>query len=142
LQENKINKVVPWAHMIQSVDSLALALAIEQRVARFGRILPVLLEVKTSSEAAKQGFAPGEVAEVAGRMAALPHVRLAGLMTMAPFDAPEPELRRCFGAVRELAGSLQWPHAPIVSMGMSDDFEIAIEEGSTMVRVGRALMAP
>jgi len=142
LQANKINKVLPWVHMIQSVDSPALALAIEQRAAGLDRIVPVLLEVKTSREPAKLGLAPGDVAEVAGRMAALPHLHLAGLMTMAPFDAPEPELRRCFAAVRELAGILRWPQPPILSMGMSDDFEIAIDEGSTMVRVGRALMAP
>jgi pyridoxal phosphate enzyme (YggS family) len=142
LQENKINKVLPWVHMVQSVDSWQLAAALEQRLAPAGRILPVLLEVKTSPEPGKQGLLPDEVAAVAARFESLPHLRRAGLMTMAPFGAAEPELRRCFGTLRNLAGTLQWPEPPVLSMGMSDDFEVAIEEGSTMVRVGRALMAP
>ena len=142
LQANKINKVLPWVCMIQAVDGLDLARALAQRLAPHDRILPVLLEVKTSREPAKQGITPDGLAEVAGGMAALPYLRLAGLMTMAPLAAPESELRRCFGALRDLAGTLRWPHSPVLSMGMSDDFEIAIDEGSTMVRVGRAVMAP
>lgn len=141
LQENKINKVLPWVHTIQSVDSWRLAQALEQRMAPAGRILPVLLEVKTSAEPAKHGIAPDATAGVAAQIAELPHLRLDGLMTLAPYAAPETELRRCFAALRNLAGALQWQQPPVLSMGMSDDFEIAIEEGSTMVRVGRALTA-
>jgi pyridoxal phosphate enzyme (YggS family) len=142
LQENKINKVLPLVHLIQSVHSVQLAEAIEQRAARSGRAIAILLEVKTSSEPTKLGMAPDEVDRAAAAIAKLPHVELRGLMTMAPFGAQDGELRRCFGGLRRLAERLVWDSRPVLSMGMSDDFAVAIEEGATMVRVGRALIAP
>jgi pyridoxal phosphate enzyme (YggS family) len=144
LQVNKINKVLPWAHMIQSVDSLELARALSQRAERRGVTLPVLLEVKTSSEATKHGFDPHAAEDAWGEVASLPCVEPRGLMTIAPFTQEESELRRSFRTLRHLHDRLQsvQPAPSILSMGMSDDLEIAIEEGSNMVRVGRALVAP
>jgi pyridoxal phosphate enzyme (YggS family) len=140
LQENKINKILPRVFMIQSVDSVQLATAIAMRAARATRRLPVLLEVKTSPEATKQGLAPEVVPDTAAAVAALGALELRGFMTLAPV-AGEAAARQAFRLLRRVAEEAR-PHvsgAPILSMGMSDDFEIAIEEGATMVRVGRAL---
>jgi pyridoxal phosphate enzyme (YggS family) len=141
LQENKINKILPQVHWIQSIDSLELARAVEVRAARLGRSVPVLLEVKTTSEPTKHGLAPEAVIDVAGFVAAMPHLELRGLMTIAALDAGELQARRSFATVRGLGERLELGFQPVLSMGMSDDFEIAIDEGSTMVRVGRALLA-
>jgi len=140
LQENKINKILPRVFMIQSVDSVQLATAIAMRAARATRRLPVLLEVKTSPEATKQGLAPEVVPDTAAAVAALGALELRGFMTLAPV-AGEAAARQAFRLLRRVAEEAR-PHVsgpPILSMGMSDDFEIAIEEGATMVRVGRAL---
>jgi pyridoxal phosphate enzyme (YggS family) len=140
LQENKINKILPRVFMIQSVDSVQLATAIAMRAARATRRLPVLLEVKTSPEATKQGLAPEVVPETARAVAAFGALELRGFMTLAPM-AGEAAARQAFTLLRRVAEAAR-PHvsgALILSMGMSDDFEIAIEEGATMVRVGRAL---
>jgi pyridoxal phosphate enzyme (YggS family) len=152
LQRNKAKKAVQLFDVIQSVDSLPLAQEMSQRCAKAGAArLPVLLEVNVSGEASKYGFA---VHEVDGRvsdgflaavqeMLALPHLELQGLMTVAPLGPPEEGLRSCFGRVRLLLHRLreQWPNQPWqhLSMGMTDDFEVAIEEGATMLRIGRAI---
>jgi len=143
LQENKINKILPRVYLIQSLDSLDLARAVDQRAARDGRRVAVLLEVKTSPEPAKHGFELGATEDAYRAAAALPGLELRGLMTMAPFAAPEPALRACFGSLRRLQDQLRDCAAPpaILSMGMSDDFELAVEEGSTLVRIGRAIVA-
>ncbi len=140
LQENKINKILPHVHWIQSIDSLELARAVAARAAHLGRSVPVLLEVKTSPEPTKHGIAPDAIVDAAGLVAGLPHLELRGLMTIAALNADERESRRSFAAVRALGERLDLGFAPVLSMGMSDDFEIAIDEGSTMVRVGRALL--
>lgn len=143
LQANKINKVLPWAYMLQSLDSLELARALSERAERRGVTLPVLLEVKTSDEPSKHGFAPTEAEDAWGTVASLARLEPQGLMTIAPFTPEERTLRRSFQLLRRLHERLQSvrPAPTILSMGMSDDLEIAIEEGSTMVRVGRALVA-
>jgi uncharacterized pyridoxal phosphate-containing UPF0001 family protein len=95
-----------------------------------------LVEVNVSGEEAKHGIRPEELGEFLARASACAHLAVGGVMTMAPFDAPEQELRKVFGALRRLASE----HALArVSMGMTDDFEVAIEEGATEVRIGRAL---
>lgn len=143
LQENKINKVLPWAFMIQSVDSVHLAAALSKRVGRFGRTLPVLLEVKTDPEPSKHGVFPEEACEVFAQVAELPGLSPLGLMTIAPWTQEQARLRGAFATLRRLLDALRatHPEARVLSMGMSDDLEIAVEEGSTMVRVGRALTA-
>ena len=142
LQENKINKVLPWVFLIQSLDSLSLARALDRRAQRDGKRLPVLLEVKTSPEPSKHGFQPQELADAFGDVVRLPGLEVRGLMTIAPFTAQPKTLRRSFGQARRLFENLQTeaPELGILSMGMSQDFEIAIEEGATMVRIGSALL--
>lgn len=142
LQENKINKVLPWVCMIQSVDSYALAQAISARATKQSRTVPILLEVKTSAEPAKHGFAPESAPDAYAAVAELAGVSLQGLMTIAPLTDDTARLRRSFRTLQQLFERLQAFQSPprILSMGMSDDLEIAIEEGSTMVRVGRALV--
>ena len=142
LQENKINKVLPWVHLIQSVDSLELGRALAARAARHGRRVPVLLEVKTSAEPAKHGFVPAVVPEAYAALRALPELDVQGLMTMAPFTDDTQAVRRSFQVARRLFDDLHALAPRWLSMGMSDDLEIAVEEGATMVRVGRALVVP
>jgi hypothetical protein len=141
LQSRKAEDVLPWASMVHSVDSVKLA----QRLSRFvtAQALPVLLEVNVSGEASKYGFGAEQLFGAAGTIAALPGLALQGLMTMAPIAADPEEVRPVFAALRALRDelarrypSLDWRH---LSMGMTDDFEVAIEEGATQVRVGRAI---
>jgi pyridoxal phosphate enzyme (YggS family) len=142
LQENKINKVLPWVFLVQSLDSLRLARALDGRARRDGKRVGVLLEVKTSAEATKHGFPPEELADAYGEIATLPGLQVRGLMTIAPLTEEAQDLRRSFRQARRLFEILQTgaPELGILSMGMSDDYEIAIEEGATMVRIGSALM--
>ena len=134
LQSRKAEDVLPWASMVHSVDSVKLA----QRLSRFvtAKKLPILLEVNVSGEASKYGFRPEELPGAVEAIAALPGLALQGLMTMAPIAADPEDVRPVFAALRalrdELARSyptLDWRH---LSMGMTDDFEVAIEEGATM----------
>ena len=143
LQRNKANAAVALFDLIHSLDSLELAAALDRHAAAQGKRQRVLLQVNVSAEASKGGFAPAELRAAAARLAALPHLRPEGLMTMAPLGAAEGELRAVFGSLRslrdELASSFPgdaWRH---LSMGMTDDFEVAVEEGATLVRVGRAI---
>jgi pyridoxal phosphate enzyme (YggS family) len=144
LQRNKIEKTLPLVTLIHSVDSLRLLAALEQEAARLGRTVPVLLEVNASGEASKHGFAPAEVPGLAVHLAGLRHLQVRGLMTMAaPLDDPE-ACRPTFAALRglrdRLRGELGPPHAlEHLSMGMSNDFEVAVEEGATLVRLGSVL---
>jgi hypothetical protein len=152
LQRNKVRKAIQLFDVIQSVDSLPLAQEVSQRCAQAADVpLPILLEVNVSGEASKYGFA---VHEGDGRaldsfltavqeIVALPHLEPQGMMTVAPFGAPEEELRSCFSCARSLLHTLReqlpnqhWQH---LSMGMTDDFEVAIEEGATILRIGRAI---
>jgi len=141
LQSRKAEDVLPWAGMVHSVDSVRLA----QRLSRFATLekLPILLEVNVSGEASKYGFHPEELPAAAETIAALPGLALQGLMTMAPIAADAEEVRPVFAALaalrHELARrypALDWRH---LSMGMTDDFQVAIEEGATLIRVGRAI---
>lgn len=144
LQTNKVKKVVGAVSLIHSVDSLRLAEEIERVAAGKGLAQEVLLEVNVSGEESKFGLGPGEVAELAAAIADMEHVKLVGLMTMAPIvDDPE-KTRPVFAGLRELADAVaanglfaRMPYE--LSMGMTQDFEVAIEEGATLVRVGSAL---
>jgi len=139
LQRNKVAKVVGRATLIHSVDSFNLASEIAARASGLGLAQDILLEVNTSGEATKHGVSADEVIAVAERVDTLAGVRLAGLMTMAaPGDAPAG--RAAFRRLAALAGARAWAGGVAqLSMGMSDDFEIAVEEGATIVRVGTAI---
>jgi pyridoxal phosphate enzyme (YggS family) len=135
LQTNKVPAALALFDTIESVDSLKLAQTISRRAEKPVRIL---LEVNVSGEASKHGFAPSEVAGAVAEIASLPNVELAGLMTMAPEVADAEETRPVFRALRQLAEANGLKE---LSMGMTNDFEVAVEEGATMVRIGRALFA-
>lgn len=142
LQTNKVNKAVGRFASIMTVDREDLLDRIARRAAELGRVQAVWIQVNASDEAQKGGCAPEATAELWERAAAAPGLDPWGLMTMARYGAPEPELRATFARVRELASSLApTPGRPRVelSMGMSDDFEVAVEEGATWIRVGSAL---
>lgn len=146
LQRNKIERTLPLVHRIHSGASLRLLEALEQAAAREGREVDVLLEVNASREANKQGFAPTEVLELRPALEQLKYVRLSGLMTMAAYEENPERCRPTFIALRELRDRLRESMGtahPLtdLSMGMTNDFEIAVEEGATLVRIGTALFA-
>lgn len=144
LQTNKVKDAVRIFDLIQSLDSLHMASQIDKGAAKISKIQDVLIEVKTSEEATKFGVKPAEVIEVLKEIIKLTNIRVQGLMTIAPLtDNPE-KARPYFKRLRELLCEInaqRITHAAlrILSMGMTDDFEVAIEEGSTMVRLGRAI---
>ena len=133
LQSNKAKAAVELFDIIHSVDSVRLAEILNRRVEK---ILPVLLEVNVSREATKGGFSVGETEAAVKEIKQLPNLKAMGLMTVAPFVADPEEVRPVFRKLRELRDSLGLEH---LSMGMTDDFEVAIEEGATMLRIGRAI---
>lgn len=143
LQRNKVRRALPLIDLLHSLDSLRLAQAVSTEAVGQGRRVRTLVQVNASGEASKGGFDIGEALEGVAQVAELPGLHAVGLMTMAPFDAEQGTLRRVFGAARQLweqAGQqVNAFDAEVLSMGMSDDFEIAVEEGSTMVRVGTLL---
>lgn len=131
LQTNKVKYIVPFVHLIQSVDSWHLLEVINAEAAKVGRVIDVLLEVHVAKEETKTGFVLSDLSAFQPtRLSALPNIRLVGLMAMATNTDDETEIRRCFREVKSLAASA------VLSIGMSDDYLIAIEEGSTMVRIG------
>lgn len=135
LQSNKARKAAELFSAIQTVDSAKLA----ARLSAAGRPLEVMLEVKLGEEESKAGADPGALAELAAAVREQPNLRLTGLMTIPPWS-PDPEVSRpYFRTLRELGEKLGLPE---LSMGMSGDLEAAIEEGSTMVRIGTALFGP
>jgi PLP dependent protein len=141
LQRNKVRRTLPLVGMIQSVDSVRLLETIDEAAA--GPV-PVLIEVNVSAEAAKHGFTPDEAERLAPRLADFRSVEVRGLMCMAALEGGPDVARRDFAALRELRDRLRANCPPGValdelSMGMSGDFELAIEEGATIVRVGSAL---
>lgn len=143
LQSRKAADVLPWASWVHSVDSIKLAGRLSRCCVAADRVLPILLEVNVSGEASKYGFAPGDLPAAVEAIAILPGLRVEGLMTMAPIVPDPEEARPVFVALRRLLEemaqrypALPWRH---LSMGMTDDFEVAIEEGATMVRIGRAI---
>ncbi|MPZ49129.1 MAG: YggS family pyridoxal phosphate-dependent enzyme [Dehalococcoidia bacterium] len=133
LQSNKIAAALNLFDIIQSVDSLRLA---EQINRRADAKIRVLLEVNVAQEASKFGFAPAEVSAAVARIGSLDHLELTGLMTVAPAGLDSGSVRPVFRELRELAAANGLEE---LSMGMTDDFEAAIEEGATMVRIGRAI---
>lgn len=149
LQKNKVKYLIGRTTLVHSVDSVPLAEQIEKEAAKKDQLMRILLEVNIAGEESKWGFDPDSVFRAAQEIAAFSHVRVLGLMTSAPFTE-EPETNRVFfrglkNLARELASkdllSVTDPDfpGPVLSMGMTGDFEVAVEEGATMVRVGTAI---
>jgi len=144
LQTNKVKETVRIFDLIHSVDSLRLAQEIDKQAARINKVQDILIEVKTSPEAAKLGLSPEETIALIPQLKELKNINIRGLMTIAPAASDSQEARPYFKALRELRDKIyQLPVTSyqllILSMGMSDDFEIAIEEGADMLRIGRAI---
>jgi pyridoxal phosphate enzyme (YggS family) len=146
LQTNKAARAVELFARVQSVDSVRLTEALSMRAHQTGSVLSILLEVNVAGEASKSGIAPSDLVGMARAIAALPNLRVEGLMTVAPLvDDPE-AVRSVFRQMRALRETLR-AEVPMgadggwheLSMGMTDDFEVAIEEGATLVRIGRAI---
>jgi PLP dependent protein len=144
LQRNKAKLVTGRFALVHSVDSAVLAEELDKRAAAHGARQRVLLQVNVAGETQKSGCAPTEAPAVARRVAALPHLALEGLMTIAPFTDARDVQRRTFRDLRELRDALQeeglW--LPTLSMGMSADYGMAVEEGATVIRLGTVLFGP
>ncbi|MFH1447797.1 MAG: YggS family pyridoxal phosphate-dependent enzyme [Candidatus Micrarchaeota archaeon] len=136
LQSNKAKDVVGKFVLIHSVDSLKLLEKIDGKAKELGITQDVLLEVNVSGEKSKYGFKQSEVSGVMRKAKALDNTKVIGLMTMAPYGATTEGLHLIFGSLRRLSDELGLEE---LSMGMSDDFEVAIEEGATILRIGRAI---
>lgn len=149
LQTNKVKQIVPFVHMIHSVDSVRLLEVINREAEKIGRRIKVLLEVHVAKEDTKSGFMPEEITSLNTKLSTLNYIEICGIMGMATNTDDQTEWRRCFREIKSIANtlspivqrvshSLQSEH-PIISMGMSDDYLVAIEEGSTMVRIGSSI---
>ena len=144
LQSNKVKYIADFVHLIHSVDNMRLAQEIDKRAERCGRALEVLVEVHTTDEATKYGVRPEDTAKLAREIALLPHLRVQGLMTMGPFSDDPNDSRPSFRLVAGLAKEIEQEGIAGVSMkklsmGMTHDFEVAIEEGATIIRIGTAI---
>jgi hypothetical protein len=145
LQSNKCRDAVELFEMIQSVDSLSLAHEINKRAEQAARRMPVLIEVNVAGETSKFGYQPERLLAELKAINALPRLEVRGLMTVPPWSPEAEDSRPHFRRLRELKGRAEavlGAPLPHLSMGMSGDFEIAIEEGATIVRVGTALFGP
>jgi pyridoxal phosphate enzyme (YggS family) len=147
LQRNKAKQAAQLFDMIETVDSLKIGSALDQACAALGKIMPVLIEINSAEEDNKTGALPADVAALVKDLSALDHVRVEGLMTMGPWtEDPEkvrPYLRRTKELFDELAET-RHPNAVMrhLSMGMSNSYLVAVEEGATMVRIGTRLFSP
>jgi PLP dependent protein len=143
LQSNKAGKVVEPFYCVHSVDSLHLAQTLSRHAGEHGKVLPVLLQINVSGEASKEGMSLAEAPQVAHQIVGLPDIQVDGLMTIAPLVEDPEQVRPVFRKLRYLRDQLRselpqclWQH---LSMGMTDDYAVAIEEGATIVRIGRAI---
>ena len=142
LQRNKTDKTIPLVSLFHSVDSERLLSSLSEFGVKSNRILPILLEVNCSREEAKGGFSPDAIPLLGDKLTSLPGIRLEGLMTMAAYHDDPQLCRPTFAELRELRDKIKTQTGlplPFLSMGMSNDFEVAIEEGSTHVRIGTTL---
>lgn len=142
LQTNKVKDIAPFISLIHSVDSLKLLNEIEKQAAKHERIIRVLLEIHVAAEETKHGFTPNECRELVNQLPELPHVQICGIMGMATLTDDESLIRKEFHTLHALFTELketvfcQSEAFSILSMGMSHDYKLAIEEGSNMIRVG------
>ena len=145
LQTNKAKIAVVNFDMIQSVDSIKLARKISRIAQQLQNNVDILIEVNISGEESKYGINPDDVEQINGEIASLPNINVRGLMTIGPLTSDVADIRNAFRRMREIFESLlvrQNNVFNILSMGMTDDYEIAIQEGSTMIRLGRAIFGP
>lgn len=144
LQTNKAKVVARFASEFQALDSLRVAEALDRRLQAEGRALDVFVQVNTSGEESKYGLHPDDLMAFVARLPEFPRLRPRGLMTLAIFSTDLPRVRSCFRLLRDLRDQAVSAHADLtqLSMGMSGDFEIAIEEGANVVRVGQAIFGP
>ena len=144
LQTNKVKAIVGQVDMIQSVDSVRLAKAIDKAAADLGMVMPILVEVNIGNEESKSGVAAEELEAMLREIADFSHISVQGLMTIPPISDSDAKKRQYFSKMHQLFIDIRSKNIDnismsVLSMGMSDDFELAIEEGSTMVRVGTAI---
>jgi len=144
LQSNKVNKVVAFASMIESIDRLKIVRKLNRRLIKMDKTMDVLIQVNTSGENSKYGIHPSEIISFVKKVASYDRVCIKGLMTIGLFSDDWPKIRAGFRMLRELRELVKGQNIPGVemnhlSMGMTNDFEIAIEEGATMIRLGRAI---
>ena len=147
VQKNKVKHVVPLFDMVETVDSVELATLIDQQAQKHGKVMPVLIEVNIAHEEQKHGAMPEEVVALIREVSNLPDIRVKGLMTMGPFLEDPEGLRPYFRQTKALFDEIKALALPNVqmeylSMGMSDSYRIAIEEGATMVRIGTRIFGP
>ncbi len=139
LQTNKVRTIVPYIYLIHSVDSLRLLETLQKEAARIGRRVAVLLEVHVAKEETKSGFLPDELQALldSGALSAMPNIEVKGIMGMATNTDDTTEIKRCFDSLAAIYHAhTEWT---VLSMGMSEDYELAIEAGSNMVRIGNAI---
>lgn len=141
LQRNKAKDVARFATELQTLDSVRLANQLNRRLEQEGRTIRAFIQVNTSREEQKSGVDPADVAGLLKELEVFEHIHVRGLMTMAMFDADDNAVRACFRELRELRDSLRDSHENIseLSMGMSGDYQLAIAEGATIVRIGSAI---
>ena len=147
LQRNKAKKAVSMFDMIQSVDSVRLAEEIDKRASEEGKTQDILVQVNTSFEDTKSGIEPEKAVDLALEMGNYPSLRMLGFMTIGPFTDDEKAIRKSFIMLRNIAEDFDRQADPetetkYLSMGMTSDYEIAVEEGSNMIRIGSALFGP
>ncbi|HEY8532035.1 MAG TPA: YggS family pyridoxal phosphate-dependent enzyme, partial [Limnochorda sp.] len=145
LQRNKVRRALELFDRLDAIDRWEVAAEVSRRALAAGRVVPVLVEVNAGGEAQKHGFAPEAVPELFSRLGELPGLRVEGLMTVAPWAEDPEAVRPVFRRMRELRERLRdrfGLELPWLSMGMSHDFEVAVEEGATMIRLGTALVGP
>lgn len=144
LQKNKVKHIVRWIHLVHSVENVGLAAELDKHATGAGRILDVLVEVNTTNETSKFGVRPRDAADFVRMLEPFSHLNIAGLMTIGPFLQDPEGSRPMFRTLRELRDTIArtaQANASMthLSMGMTGDFEVAIEEGSTIVRLGTAI---
>ncbi|TRZ49103.1 YggS family pyridoxal phosphate-dependent enzyme [bacterium] len=146
LQTNKVREAVKIFDLIHSVDSVRLAQEIDRQAAKINKVQDILLEIKTSPEATKSGLNPEEAAGAIKKIAQFKNINIKGLMTIAPLVDDPQKARSYFRMLREIRDKINERNEPnglnelnVLSMGMTDDFKVAVEESSTMVRLGRAI---
>ena len=144
LQRNKVKYIIDKAALIHSVDSLRLAETIQEEAAKHQVVMPILVEVNVAMEETKFGTSLAEAMELVEQISHFPNIRIEGLMTIAPFVEDPEENRKYFRALKKLAvdinnKNIDNVHVRILSMGMTNDYEVAVEEGATMVRVGTGI---
>lgn len=144
LQSNKIKEVIKWASCIESIDSIAIAKKLQQRLIFENKEIDIYIQVNTSFEDSKFGVSPDQTIELVNEIAKLKNIHIKGLMTIGLLSSKSTEIRKCFQLLKQLQAEIKTLSLPNVemnelSMGMSGDLEIAIEEGATIIRVGTAI---